>query len=83
MGEKGCDRISWCLIFQSSSMPARDEYSVAKKQCTRRVQLHVGLRKRSPGEFSCTQNLPLGVLLDDLKGLVMHFLRAAFSVSSL
>ena len=54
MGEKGSQRISWGLIFHSSSMPATDMFRDARKQRTRRVQLHVGLRKGSPGEFTCT-----------------------------
>ena len=80
MGEKGSQRISWGLIFQSSSMPARAMFRDAQKQRTRRVQLHVGLRKGSPGEFTCTQSLPLGALLDGPKGLVTHFLGPDFSV---
>ena len=83
MGEKGSQRISWGLIFQSSSMPARAMFRDARKKRTRRVQLHVGLRKGSPGEFSCTQSLPLGALLDGRIGLGMRFLRPDFSVFSL
>ena len=82
MGEKGSQRISWGLIFQSSSMPARAMFRDARKQRTRRVQLHVGLRKGSPGEFSCTQSLPLGALLDGPKGLATHFLGPDFSLVS-
>ena len=82
MGEKGSERISWGLIFQSPSILARATFSFAKEQRTRRVQLHVGLRKGSPGEFSCTQILPLGALLDGRKGLVTHFLGPDFSVVS-
>ena len=63
MGEKGSQRISWRPIFQLSSIPARAMFRDARKQRTRRVQLHVGLRKGSPGEFSCTQSLPFGALL--------------------
>ena len=80
MGEKGSQRISWGLIFQSSSMPARAMFRDARKQRTRRVQLHVGLRKGSPGEFSCTQSLPLGAHLDGRKGLATHFLGPYYSV---
>ena len=61
-------------------MLARVIFSVARKQRTRRVQLHVGLRKGSPGEFTCTQSLPLVTLLDGPKGLAMHFLGPDFSV---
>jgi len=42
--------------------------------------LHVGLRKGSPGEFTCTQSLPLGALLDGRIRLLMHFLGPEFSV---
>ena len=63
MGEKGSQRISRGLIFHSSPMTARAMFRVAWKQRTRRVQLHMGLRKGSPGEFRCTQSLPLGALL--------------------
>ena len=80
MGEKGSRHISWGLIFHSSPMTARATFRFAKEQRTRRVQLHVGLRKGSPGEFSCTQSLPLGVLLDGRKGLAMRFLGPDFSV---
>ena len=41
MGEKGSQRISWGLIFHSSPMPARAMFRDARKQRTRRVQLHV------------------------------------------
>ena len=79
MGEKGSQLISWGLIFQSSSMPARAIFRDARNQRTRRVQLHVGLHKGSPGEFTCTQSLPLGALLDGPRGIAMHFLRPACS----
>ena len=82
MGEKGSQFISWCLIFKSSSMPARAMFRDARKQRTRRVQLHVGLRKGSPGEFTCTQSLPLGALLHGPKGLATRFLGHGFSVFS-
>ena len=82
MGEKGSQRISWGLIFQSSPMTARAMFRDVRKQRTRRVQLHVGLRKGSPGEFTCTQSLPLGALLDGRKGLATHFLGPDFSVVS-
>ena len=80
MGEKGSQRSSWGLIFQSSSMPARAMFRDARKQRTRRVHLHVGLRKGSPGEFTCTQSLPLVTLLDGPKGLATRFLGPDFSV---
>ena len=80
MGEMRSEHISWGLIFQSSSMPARAMFRVARKQRTRRVQLHVGLCKGSPGEFTCTQSLPFGAHLDGRKGLVTHFLGTDFSV---
>ena len=64
MGEKGSESVFWGPSFQSSPMPARPIFSVARKERTRRVQLRVGLHKGSPGEFSCTQSLPLGALLD-------------------
>uniref|UniRef100_A0A8B9QT89 Uncharacterized protein n=1 Tax=Anas platyrhynchos TaxID=8839 RepID=A0A8B9QT89_ANAPL len=63
-------------------MPARDMFSVARKERTRRVQLHVGLHKGSPAEFTCTQSLPLGALLDGPRGIAMRFLMPAFSVFS-
>ena len=69
--------------FQSSAILARDIFRVARKQRTQRVQLHVGLHNGSPGEFSCTQSLPLGALLDGRKGLAMRFLSPDFSVFSL
>ena len=82
MGEKGSQRISWGLIFHSSPMTARATFRFAQEQQTRRVQLHVGLRKGSPGEFSCNQSLPLVTLLDGRKGLATHFLGPDFSVVS-
>ena len=68
MGEKGSERISWGRIFHSSLLTARDTFRFPQEQRTRRVQLHVGLRKGSPGEFTCTQSLPLGALLEWRKG---------------
>ena len=79
---KGSKHVSWCQIFQKSSMPAKDKLRLARKQRTRRVQLHVGLRKGSPGEFSCSQSLPLVTLLDGPKGLASRFLGLGFSVIS-
>ena len=55
-------------------------FSIAAKERIRRVQLLVGLHKGSPGEFSCTQSLPLGALLDGRLGLVTRFLGPDFSV---
>ena len=80
--QRGSQRFSWGLIFHSSPMTARATFTFAQEQRTRRVQLHVGLRKGSPGEFACTQSLPLGALLDGPKGLATHFLRPGFSVFS-
>ena len=80
MVQRGLQRVFWCPVFQSSPMPATDIFRVAWKNPTRRVQLHVGLRKGSPGEFSCTQSLPLGALLDGRKGLTTRFLWPNFSV---
>ena len=80
MVQRGLQRIFWGPGFQSSPMPARDIFRVALKKRTRRVQLHVGLCKGSPGEFSCTQSLPLGALLDGRKGLGTHFLGPDFSL---
>ena len=82
MGEWGLKRFFCGPSFQSSAMLASDILSVAWKQRTRKVQLHVGLRKGSPGEFTCTQSLPLGALLDGPRGIAMLFLRPAFSVFS-
>ena len=82
MGERGSQRVSWGSIFQTSSMSARAILRLAQKQRTRRVQLHVGLRKGSPGEFTCTQSLPLGPHLDGRKGLATLFLGPGFSVFS-
>ncbi|WP_348234526.1 hypothetical protein, partial [Salmonella enterica] len=50
------------------------------KERIRRVQLHVGLRKGSPGEFTCTQSLPLGALLDGRIRILTHFLWPEISV---
>ena len=60
MGERGSETV-FCGVFwkafserfQSSPMPARAMFSVARKERTRRVQLRVGLYKGSPGEFTC------------------------------
>ena len=79
MVQRGSEPVSWGLIFHSSLMTARAKFRFAQEQRTRRVQLHVGLRKGSPGEFSCTQSLPLGALLDGRKGLATHFLGPDFS----
>ena len=64
MGERGLKRFFCGPSFQSSAMLARVIFRVARKERTRRVQLHVGLGKLSPAEFRCTQSLPLGALLD-------------------
>ena len=82
MGEKGSLRISWGLIFNSSPMTARATFRFAQEQRTRRVQLLLGLRKGSPGEFTCTQSLPLVTLLDGPNGLATRFLGPDFSVFS-
>ena len=82
MGERVSQRLLWGLFFQFSPIPARAVFSFARKERTRTVQLHVGLRKGSPGEFSCTQSLPLGALLDGPKGLETRFLGPGFSVYS-
>ena len=82
MGELGFERIFWGPSFQSTARRARAIFRVAVKERTRRVQLHVGLHKGSPGEFSCTQSLPLGALLDWRKGLATHFLGPDFSLVS-
>uniref|UniRef100_A0A8B9T8U9 Uncharacterized protein n=1 Tax=Anas platyrhynchos TaxID=8839 RepID=A0A8B9T8U9_ANAPL len=74
MGERGSECVFWGPSFQLSPMPARDIYSVARKERTWKVQLHVGLHKGSPGEFTCTQSLPLGALLDGPRGIAMRFL---------
>ena len=74
MVQRGLQRVFWGLVFQSSPMPSRGTFRDTRKQRTWRVQLHVGLRKGSPGEFTCTQSLPLGALLDGRKGLETHFL---------
>ena len=81
-GRKVLKRVVFGPIFQSSPMPARAMFRDARKQRTRRVQLHVGLRKGSPGEFTCTQSLPLVTLLDGRKGLATHFMGPDFSVVS-
>ena len=82
MGEWGLKRVFFNPSFQSSAMLGRVIFRVARKQRTRRVQLHVGLHKGSPGEFTCTQSLPLGALLDGPKGLETHFLGPDFSLVS-
>ena len=61
-------------------MPARGIFSVDPKQGTRMVELHVRLRKGSPGEFISTESLPLGALLDGRKLLGMSFMGPEFSV---
>ena len=80
MGEWGWECVFWGPNFQSSPMPARAICSVTRKERTRRVELHVGLHKGSPGEFRCTQSLPFGALLDGRMGLVTHFLWPELSV---
>ena len=50
MVQRGSERISWGLIFHASPMMATATFRNARKQRTRRVQLHVGLRTDSPGE---------------------------------
>ena len=82
MGERSSESFFWGPSFQSSPMPARAMFSVARKVRTWRVQMRVGLPKGSPGEFSCTQSLPLGAPLDGRMGLGMRFLRPEFSVVS-
>ena len=74
MGEWGLYRFFCCPSFQASSKLASVIFRVARKQRTQKVQLHVGLRKGSPGEFTCTQSLPLVTHLDGPKGLATHFL---------
>jgi len=54
---------------------------VAQKEQTMRVQFHVGLRKSSSGEFSCTQSLPLRALFDGGKRLGTRFLGPFFHSS--
>ena len=81
-GPKGLELVFWGPGFQSSPIAPRDIFRVAVKVRTRRVQLHVGLRKGSPGGFTCTQSLPLGALLDGRIVLGMRFLRPEFSVLS-
>ena len=62
-------------------MPARDIFRIAMKERTRRVQLRVGLQKGSPGEFTCTQSLPLGALMDGPNGDAMRFLDPLFQTT--
>ena len=81
MGERGSERVFWGPSFQHSPMPARAIFSAARKERTRRVQLHVGLHKVSPAEFTCTQSLPLGARLDGPKVLAMRFLGPLFQSS--
>ena len=64
MGELGFLQFFWGPSFQFSAMLASVVFRVACKQRTRGVQLRMGLHKGSPGVFTCTQSLPLGVLLD-------------------
>ena len=80
MGEKGSQRVFWRPTFQLSPMLAMDIFRLAVKERTRMVQLHVGLHKGSPGDFSCTQSVPLGAHLDGGKGLGKCFLRLEFSI---
>ena len=80
MGEWGLKRFFCGPSFQSSAMPARVILRVAVKERNRRVQLNVELHKGSPGDFTCTQSLPLGALLDGRMGLVRRFLGPDFSV---
>ena len=82
MGKWGLKRFFCGPSFQSSARRARAILRVAVKERIRRVQLHVGLHKGSPGEFTSSQSLPLGALLDVLKGLGMRFLRLDFSIVS-
>ena len=82
MGEWGLKRIFCGPSFQSSAILARVILRVARKRRTRKIPLHVGLHKGSPGEFTCTQSLPLGALLDGRMGLETHFLWPDFSVIS-
>ena len=79
MGERVFECVFWGRIFNSSPIPTRAMIRVTRKDRTQRVQLHVGLRVGSPGEFTCTQILHLGALLDGPKGLVTHFLGPDFS----
>ena len=82
MGEMGSESVFGDPIFHSSPIPARAIFRLPVKERIRRVKLHVGLHKGSPGEFTCTQSLPLGSLLDGRKGLGMSFLGPEFSVVS-
>ena len=82
MGEWDLKRFFCGPSFQSSAMRARVIFRVARKQRTWRVQLHVGMHKGSPGEFRCTQSLPLGAFLDGRKGVGKRFLGPEFSVVS-
>ena len=82
MGERGSESVFWGPSFQSSPMPARAIFRVAVKERIRRVQLHVGLHKGSPGEFNCTQSLLSGALLNGRKGYATHFLGPDFSLVS-
>ena len=80
--QRGLKRVFWGPVSQSSPMPARDIFTVVRKNRTRSVQFHVGLRKGFPGEFTCTQSLTLGALLHGPKGLATRFLGPGFSVFS-
>ena len=82
MGERGLKRFFCGPSFQFSVMLASVIFRVACKQRTRGVQLRMGLHKGSPGEFSWTQSLPLGALLDGRKGLATRFLGPGFSIFS-
>ena len=80
LGEWGLKRFFCGPSFQFSALLASVIFRIACKQRTRGVQLRMGLHKSSPGEFSCTQSLPLGALLDGRMGLVARFLGPEFSV---
>ena len=64
VGERGFEGVFWGPLLNSSPMPGRAMFRVAPKERRQRVQLHVGLRAGSPGEFCCTQSLPLGANFD-------------------
>ena len=80
MFELGLYHIFCGPSFQSTARRARVIFRLAVKERIQRVQLHVGLRKGSPGEFTSTQSLPLGSLLDGRIRLLTHFLGPEFSV---
>ena len=60
MCERSFDRLFCGPILNSSPIPGRLMIRVCRKERRQRVHGHVGLREGSPGEFSCTQILPLG-----------------------